>query len=103
MKSLRFEKDDSPFKIVLIYAILILFCALSVYPVLNVLSIALRPANMLFSTSLRIIPKDATLDNFKQAFIQYPLLKWLINSFIISSLTAIAGVIAYSRICIFKV
>jgi arabinogalactan oligomer/maltooligosaccharide transport system permease protein len=93
MKSLRFEKGDSPFKIVLIYVILILFCALSVYPVLNVLSIALRPANMLFSTSLRIIPKDAVLDNFKQAFIQYPLLRWLVNSFIISSLTAIAGVI----------
>lgn len=93
MKSLRFEKGDSPFKIVLIYAILILFCALSVYPVLNVLSIALRPANMLFSTSLRIIPKDAVLDNFKQAFIQYPLLRWLINSFIISSFAALAGVI----------
>ena len=93
MKSLRFEKGDSPFKITMIYAVLILFCVLSVYPVLNVLSIALRPANKLFSTSLRIIPSDATLDNFKQAFIQYPLLRWLINSFIISSLTALAGVI----------
>lgn len=93
MKSIRFEKGDTPFKIITIYAVLILFCFLSLYPILNVLSIALRPANKLFSTSLRIIPDDATLDNFKQAFIQYPLLKWLVNSFIISSLAALVGVI----------
>lgn len=93
MKSIRFEKGDTPFKITMIYAVLILFCFLSLYPILNVLSIALRPANKLFSTSLRIIPDDATLDNFKQAFIQYPLLKWLVNSFIISSLAALVGVI----------
>jgi arabinogalactan oligomer/maltooligosaccharide transport system permease protein len=88
-----FDRGDTLPKIILIYAILLIFCAISFYPILNVLSIALRPADRLFSTSLKIIPDNWTFDNFRQAFIQYDLLKWMINSFIVSSVAAVFGVI----------
>ncbi|SKA90611.1 carbohydrate ABC transporter membrane protein 2, CUT1 family [Caloramator quimbayensis] len=93
MRSERFEKGDSVLKIILIYITLGIFCAISVYPVLNILSISLRPASTVFSTSLKIIPDNATFDNYINAFLKYDLSKWLLNSLIISSLSAFFGVI----------
>jgi len=88
-----FERGDSPRKIAGIYLILLIFCAITVYPLLNVLSVALRPGNQLFSTSLAIIPEGATLDNFRRAIGTTDLLLWLKNSLIISTCTAIFGVV----------
>ena len=93
LKNERFEREDSILKIIIIYVVLIFACIMSIYPILNILTIALRPANRLFSTSLAIIPANATLDNFKQAFIQYNLGNWLINSLIVSSFTCVFSVI----------
>lgn len=104
MKSNKFNRTDSPQKIVLIYVILIIACICSVYPILNILTIALRPANALFTTSLSIIPPNATFENFRQAFIQYDLLGWLSHSLIVSScacafsvLVSITAGYAFSR------
>ena len=91
-KNIHFEKNDSWKKIIGIYIILIVFCLITLYPLLNVLSVALRPGDQLFSTSLRIIPEDATLENFRKALFETDLLIWLKNSIIISTLTAIIGV-----------
>jgi len=88
-----FERGDSPMKIIGIYVILLVFCAITLYPLLNVLSVALRPGNQLFSTSLAIIPEGATLDNFRRAIGETDLLLWLKNSLIISTCTAIFGVV----------
>ncbi|MCY6484872.1 sugar ABC transporter permease [Clostridium aestuarii] len=88
-----FERNDSVGKITLIYVILIIGCILSLYPVLNILSIALRPGNSIFSSSLKIIPDGATFENFKQAFIKYDLLEWLIHSLIVSGCAALFSVI----------
>lgn len=93
MRSDKFERNDSLGRIVIIYAILIFACAISVYPVLNILSISLRPSNNLFSTSLKIIPTGATLANYKAAFVQYDLLNWLSNSLIVAVLTTVVSVI----------
>ncbi|QCX33026.1 ABC transporter permease subunit [Caloramator sp. E03] len=93
MRSEKFERGDSIIKIILIYITLGIFCAISVYPALNILSISLRSSSSLFSTSLKIIPDNATFKNYINAFVKYDLLKWLVNSLIISSLTAIFGVI----------
>jgi arabinogalactan oligomer / maltooligosaccharide transport system permease protein len=93
MKSPRFERHDSLLKVILIYAILLFFCAITIYPILNVISISLRPGDALFSTSLAIIPKNATLDNFVQAFKQYDLVHWIVNSLIISTIASVFGVL----------
>jgi len=92
MKSKKFNKGDSLGKTILIYVVLIVACICSVYPILNILTISLRPANALFSKSLNIIPPNATLDNFKQAFIQYDMLNWLFHSLIVSSCACLFSV-----------
>ncbi|MGL6025300.1 MAG: sugar ABC transporter permease [Cetobacterium sp.] len=91
-RTAHFERNDSWKKIIAIYTVLIIFSLITLYPLLNVLSVALRPGDQLFSTSLRIIPADATLDNFRKAIFDTDLLIWLKNSLIISSMTAIIGV-----------
>jgi arabinogalactan oligomer/maltooligosaccharide transport system permease protein len=89
----RFERTDSPVKIVLIYMALMIMSIITVYPVLNILSVALRPGNSLFSTSLAIIPHNATLENFRVAIFERDLLLWIKNSFIIAVMTSIFGVV----------
>lgn len=56
---------EKPLKRIIIHAILFISCICSIYPILNVISISLRPGDRAFSTSLAIIPKDATLNAFK--------------------------------------
>lgn len=92
IKQIHFEKGDSWGKIIGIYTILIVFSLITLYPMLNVLSIALRPGNQLFSASLSIIPEGATLENFRKAIFERDLLLWLKNSLIVSTATAIFGV-----------
>lgn len=87
-----FERNDGPIKIIFIYLLLLLFVLITVYPLLNVLSVALRPGDKLFSTSLKIVPDDATLENFRIALFEKDLLLWLKNSMIISLATCAMGV-----------
>ncbi len=103
-KNRHFEKDDSWGKIVLIYLTLIFMVLLSIYPLLNVFSVSLRPDNSLFSSTLNIIPENWTFDNYRAAMQDIDLLLWLRNSLIISVLTAASTIVvaapaayAYSR------
>jgi arabinogalactan oligomer/maltooligosaccharide transport system permease protein len=84
MKSVKFNRRDSLGKTTFIYAVLIVACICAVYPILNILTISLRPADALFTKSLSIIPPNATFDNYRQAFIQYDMLPWLYHSLIVS-------------------
>ncbi len=93
MKSESFEKRDSLLKVIAIYAVLVLMCVVTVYPMLNVLSIALRPGSRLFRSTLEIIPPDATLENFKRVFTELSYLTWLKNSLIVGVWTTMVGVL----------
>ena len=84
------------YELTLIYLILIIFSVLSLYPVLRVLTISLRPGNNLLTESLSIIPKDATFDNYLQLFREKPFLLWLRNSFLVTSMVTILGVVLAS-------
>jgi arabinogalactan oligomer/maltooligosaccharide transport system permease protein len=85
-------RGDSKFKRLIIHLILIGYCVLSVYPLLRIFSVSLRPGNRLLSTDLSIIPANATLENFRLIFNQ-GLLQWIWNSLIITVGTSIVGVI----------
>lgn len=74
------------------HAVLLTFVAISVYPVLNVVSISLRPGNRLRSTDLAIIPADWTLASYVQLFTEQPFLTWLGNSLAVSALVTLTGV-----------
>lgn len=92
-------RGDSPFKRLLIHLGLIVACIIAVYPVLRVVTISLRPNDTLLTTSLRIIPENATLDNYKEVLFGAPdknrksdFFLWLWNSLSIVMVTSIASV-----------
>ncbi|MCQ3947838.1 MAG: sugar ABC transporter permease [Anaerolineae bacterium] len=93
-------RGDSPFKILLIHATLIVASVIAVYPVLRVVTISLRPNDTLLTTDLRIIPQNATLDNYKEVLFGSPeknrksdFFLWLWNSLSIVSVTSIISMI----------
>jgi arabinogalactan oligomer/maltooligosaccharide transport system permease protein len=88
----RARRGDSPFKRLLIHLTLILCCVATIYPVLRVFSVSLRPGDRLLSTSLRIIPADATFQNYKDLLTDTDFLLWVWNSLMITAGTAVAGV-----------
>jgi arabinogalactan oligomer/maltooligosaccharide transport system permease protein len=46
------------------YLALLVFTAFALYPISRIVTIALRPGDQLFSSSLALIPRGATLANF---------------------------------------
>ncbi len=92
----RAQRGDSPFKRLLIHLTLIFCSVIAVYPVLRVLTISLRPGDRLLSTSLAIIPEDATLNNYYTVLVEQDFLLWVWNSILITASTAIIGVILAS-------
>ena len=84
-------RTDSPFKRFVIHLLLILSCIVAVYPVLRVLSVSLRPGDRLLSTSLAIIPADATLEAYRTVLVDKEFLLWLWNSIAITVGTAVVG------------
>jgi arabinogalactan oligomer/maltooligosaccharide transport system permease protein len=88
----RARRGDSSFKRLLIHLTLIMCCVATVYPVLRVFSVSLRPGDRLLSTSLRIIPEDASLENYQKLFSDTDFLLWVWNSLMITIGTALAGV-----------
>ena len=91
---------DSPFKRLIIHITLIICCVIAVYPVLRVVTISLRPNDTLLTTSLRIIPENATLDNYRKVLFGDPVVHrksdfflWIWNSFSVVIVTSILSVI----------
>jgi arabinogalactan oligomer/maltooligosaccharide transport system permease protein len=97
------SRGDSPFKRLLIHATLIVACTIAVYPVLRVVTISLRPNDTLLTTSLQIIPDNATLDNYKEVLFGNPaknrdsdFFLWLWNSFSVVIVTSVISVVLAS-------
>lgn len=77
---------------VLTHVCLIFFTVATVYPILQIVTVSLRPADRLYSTSLAIIPPDATLAAYRTMIFEKPFLLWLRNSFLVSIAVTIFGV-----------
>ncbi len=89
-------QGDSPFEKTVIHLVLILTCLIAIYPALRVLTISLRPGDRVLSTTLEIIPDDATFANYKAVLFEKDFLRWIWNSAIITCATSIIGVILAS-------
>ncbi len=85
-------RGDSPFRSLWINALLIVACVIAIYPALRVFTISLRPNDQLFSTSLDIIPKDATLLNYNRLFTDKNFLVWIWNSLMVTVFVSVLGV-----------
>ena len=81
-------------KNIFIHSTLILVCILSLIPFLWLLSTALKGQNEnIFAYPPVFIPKDFTLDNFKEVLKYVPITKYVLNSFIVASFTVILNII----------
>jgi len=74
------------------HALLLLFSAVAVYPLLNVITVSLRPGDRLRDTSLRLIPEGATLHSYTALFTEHEFLTWLGNSLLVSVVVTVTGV-----------
>ncbi len=72
------------------------FVIFAVFPVLQVVTISLRPGDQLYSTELRLIPDNWTLDAYRIMLTEKPFLLWMRNSVIVALGTALIGVILAS-------
>ena len=86
------KQKDPLWLTVVIYFVLIFFVAFSVYPVLRVVTISLRPGDQLHSRSLAIIPEGASLASYKTLFTGTGYLRWMLNSAIVSICVTLLGV-----------
>ena len=78
------------------HATLIVFAIIAVYPVLQIVTVSLRPSDKLLSTSLELIPAGATLRSYFSLFTTQPFLLWMKNSLIISLTVTLTGVVLAS-------
>jgi len=77
---------------VLTHAFLVFFALATVYPILQIVTVSLRPGDQLYSTSLALIPPRATLDAYRIMLFEKPFLRWMLNSFLVSVAVTIFGV-----------
>lgn len=81
-------------KNLLVHIILIIVCILSLVPFLWLLSTALKGrCENIFAYPPVFIPKDFTLDNFREVLKLVPIVKYVINSFIVAFFTVVLNVI----------
>lgn len=65
-------------------------------PLLYALSIAFMPSGELFTMELNLLPKNPTLSNFRDALVNVPLLRFILNSFIMAGCITIGQIITCS-------
>ena len=65
-------------------------------PLLYAVSIALMPSNELFTTDMNLLPKHPTLANFNEALHKVPLIRFVLNSFLVAGLITIGQIISCS-------
>jgi multiple sugar transport system permease protein/sn-glycerol 3-phosphate transport system permease protein len=77
----------------LLHAVILLICALTIFPFLWMLSTSFKLPTEVFTKDIRLIPHSPTLQNFPDAFTYFPVAQWLWNSFGIAVLTTIGKVL----------
>ncbi|MEH2320436.1 carbohydrate ABC transporter permease [Nostoc sp.] len=70
---------------VLLYLLLTLYASVTLIPFLWALSASFKPLSEIVSGEANFLPKNFTLDNYRQIFVQEPLFwRWLFNSVVIA-------------------
>ena len=77
---------------VITHVFLILCCIMTVYPILQIVTVSLRPSDQLYSTSLALIPKHATIKAYYRILFEKDFLIWMRNSFLIAITVTLFGV-----------
>lgn len=74
------------------YVVLVIFSVIALYPVWQIVNISLRPADRLLSTSLELVPDQASFKNYVDLFTERPFFTWLLNSTYVAFVVTVTGV-----------
>ncbi len=80
----------------ILLAINVVFALLILLPLLYAVSIAFMPSGELFSMEMNLLPKHPTLQNFVDALHKVPLLRFVLNSFIVAGFITFGQIISCS-------
>jgi ABC-type glycerol-3-phosphate transport system permease component len=72
-----------------IHALVVVLCALTAFPMLWMLSTAVKPPTEVFLPGLHLLPDAPTLGNFPEAFRVFPIAAWFYNSLSIGIATTL--------------
>jgi sn-glycerol 3-phosphate transport system permease protein len=90
----------------LLHLALIVIVAVNIFPVLWMVSTSIKQPVELFTSKIRVIPNEPTLENFRIALFEYNFFDWLRNSFVttlgISVGQVLVAVLAAFGVCYFK-
>ncbi|HSW49422.1 MAG TPA: carbohydrate ABC transporter permease [Bryobacteraceae bacterium] len=86
-------REDRPLKRLAIHVALIGAVIIAAFPILRVFSVAVRPGDRLLETEFSLFPEGATLEAFRHVLTDTDLPLWLFNSLVVTTGTAIVGVI----------
>lgn len=75
------------------HGFLIFYSIITIYPVSRVVTVSLRPTQTLLSSSLAILPANASLENYRNLFAEQNFTLWIWNSALITVVVSIIGVI----------
>jgi len=75
----------------LIYLFLAVMTIFALFPIYYVIQASLAGAQNLYTTDLKLLPANPTLDNYVYSITQLPLLNWIANTFFICAMTTLIG------------
>ena len=76
-----------------VHVVVLILGFLTIFPFFWMLSTSFKQPHEVFTSDIRILPTDPTLDNFPNAFRYFPVAHWFWNSMGISILTTIGKVL----------
>ena len=74
----------------------ILFALFMLLPLLYSVSVSIMPGDELFTMDLNILPSNPTFENYVRAFTQVPLVRFILNSFLVAGCITIGQIITCS-------
>jgi len=90
------NRNTTRVRIAASYAVLVLFALIALFPIVQIFTISLRPADRLLSTSLEIIPRNGSFQNYVALFTERPFFLWLVNSTLVALVVTVTGVVLAS-------
>ncbi len=89
----RRKRGESRIALALIYLFLVVMTIFALFPVYFVVQASLAGSQNLYTTDLHLLPVNPTLDNYRYAFTQEPLLAWLGNTVLVCGLSTLIGLV----------
>ena len=65
-------------------------------PLLYTVSVSLMPSDQLFTMDMNLLPKSPTLDNYARALTQVPLVRFILNSFLVAGCITLGQIVTCS-------